>query len=438
MVRCLIPASTMTYERLDLGTAQPVPRDGTVSSVPLSQQSLAWVRFIFGLFLVGALMRIFLTDVIVNLAWPYTHEGGIFPGKIHPGSYLMAMAAGLLYLSPGYRFAAHDLPVLRAIIVFAFGSVIAAAFPMMQGRNGPAGYVIDTYLVACLACGFLLAMPPRWRQIFGLTVIGVLAFNSLLSVGEFATGRYIIPVEAAEFRPTGFLGAALNVGVINLTACIFLVSLPVGAKWKTTLIAILMAGLLISGSRTAMLMAIVFLPIAVLLTARLGNTGPSVGVKAIAMIVFATTVLPLLLLAFSELGFLDRFKGGYVDDSAQTRIDIYRVFEFVGWRDIVLGTDILRIRQIATDMLGIKLIESAVVFFVFDFGAVCALFFVSLFVWLLWRIGRNSHPVIGIGLAVFLFLALTNNTLSTKVPSTFAALALAISLSAFHSGVRRI
>jgi len=114
------------------------------------------------------------------------------------------------------------------------------------------------------------------------------------------------------------------------------------------------------------------------------------------------------------------------------------VFEFVGWRDIILGTDILRIRQIATDMLGIKLIESGVVFFVFDFGAVCAFFFVSLFVWLLWRIGRNSHPVIGIGLAVFLFLALTNNTLSTKVPSTFAALVLAISLGAFHGGGRRV
>lgn len=438
MVRRTADHAPMTYERLDSGKLPLSRPDGASTLASQQTESLFWIRTIFGIFLVGALMRIFLTDVIINLAWPYTHEGGIFPAKIHPGSYLMGMAAGLLYLSPGYRFAMQDIPVLRAVIVFACGAVVTAAFPMMQGRNGPAGYVIDTYLIASLACIFLLAMPPRWRQVFGLTVLGVLAFNSLLSIGEFASGRYIIPVEAAEFRPTGFLGAALNVGVINLTACIFLVSLPIGVKWKVVLVGILMGGLLVSASRTAMLMALFILPVAILISARLRNAGPSVGVTAIAMIVFATTVLPLLLLAFSELGFLDRFKGGYVDDSAQTRIDIYRVFEFVDWREIIFGTDILRIRQIANDMLGIQLIESAVVFFVFDFGAICAAFFAILLVWLLWRIGRHSHPAIGLGLAAFLFLALTNNTLSTKVPSTFAALVLAISLSAFHGSSRRV
>jgi hypothetical protein len=315
--------------------------------------------------------------------------------------------------------------------------VVAALFPMLQGRNGPAGYVIDSYLVASMACIFLLAMPPRWRQICGLTIVGVLAANSFLSIGEFAAGRYILPVEAAEFRPTAFLGAALNVGVINLTTCIFLISLPIDWKWKYGLIGILMLGLLVSASRTAMLLALVVLPISMLITARMRNTGPSMGVTAVAMLVFAFTVLPLLLLTFSELGFLDRFKDGYVDDSAQTRIDIYRVFEFVGWRDIIFGMETMRVRQIATDMLGIKLIESAVVFFVFDFGAVCAAFFALLLLWLFLRLARNSHPVMGIGLAVFLMLAMTNNTLATKVPSVFAAFVLAVSLGAFHGAGRR-
>lgn len=150
------------------------------------------------------------------------------------------------------------------------------------------------------------------------------------------------------------------------------------------------------------------------------------------MLLFATSVFPLLLMGIAEFGFLDRFKSGYVDDSAQTRIEIYRVFEFVSWRDIILGTDILKIRKIAQEFYEIELIESAIVFFVFDFGLIGTVLFALLFFWLMWRLARYSHPVIGLGLMVFVGLALTNNTLSTKVPSTFACLVLAMALSAAH------
>lgn len=423
----------MTYERIESPAQRLAGQGGARAREALgAPDRLFWVRVVFGLFVVGVLLRIFLTDAIINQFWAYTREGGAFPGKIHPGSYLVVIAAGLLYLSPGYRFAAQDLPTLRALIVFAGGAVAAALFPMVQGRNGPAGYVIDTYLAACAASVFLLAMPPKWRRIVALTVMGVLAVNSMLSIGEFASGRYILPTEAAEFRPTAFLGAALNVGVINLTACLFVIAMPISWKWKYALVSVFMMGLLVSASRTAMLASLLVIPLAILIVARLRNAGPSVGVTAIALLVGAAVVLPLALFAASELGLLDRFRSGYVDDSAQTRIDIYRVFGFVGWRDILFGTDILFIRKIANEMLGIELIESAIIFFVFDFGAIGAVAFAGLLAWLLWRVARQSHPVVAIGLLVFLALALTNNTLSTKVPSTFFALVTAVALSGFH------
>lgn len=413
----------MSYGRLGLDEAQ---RAAAGSRAP------TFAVVLFSMFVTGLTLRIFLVDVIVNQLWPYTSEGGAFLGKIHPGSYLMFAAAGLLYISPGYRFAVQDLPLVRALIVFAVGSVICAVIPMMQGRNGPAGYVIDVYLVVVAACCFLLSMPPAWRQRTLYIVLGGLCLNTFVAIGEFATGRFVLPIESAEFRPTGFLGAALNVGVIHLTAVLILISLPIRWPWKYGVSGLLMMGLLISASRTAMLVAVAVIPLAILVTARLRNEGVSVGVAAALMGLFAVTVFPLLIFGVSELGFLDRFKGGYIDDSAQTRIDIYRVFEFVGWRDIILGTDILLIRKIAQELLGIGLIESALVFFVFDFGLIGTIIFGLMLLFLLWRIAANSHPVTGLAMLVFLVLALTNNTLSTKVPSAIVALVLGVASGAFY------
>ena len=423
----------MSYGRADIESDIDSGLSRAGEPMPVSA-AVAAARFWFALFVVGVLLRIFLVDVIVNQFWAYTAEGGAFPGKIHPGSYLIFMSAAGLYLTPGFRFAAADLPVLRALLIFCAGALFAATVPMLQGRNGPAGYVLDVYLVTVAAGCFLLAMPPHWRLRLGYIVLGGLCANTLVAIGEFATGRYVLPIEAAEFRPTGFLGAALNVGVIHLSACVYTVSLPIGAIRKYALIGLLMLGLLISASRTAMLVALAVLPLSVLITSYLRKSGFSMGVTAVLMLLFATTAFPLLLMVFSELGFLDRFKSGYVDDSAQTRIEIYRVFEFVSWRDIVMGTDILEIRRIARDMLNIELIESAIVFFVFDFGLIGTILFALLFLWLLWRLARHSHPVVGLGLLVFVGLALTNNTLSTKVPSTFTCLFLAMALAAAHRG----
>ncbi len=416
----------MTFNRIDLAKAPVEDDPNRVTAV-----SLSWVRVVYAIFIAAVLVRIFLVDQLVNDYWSYTKEGGSFPAKIHPGSYLVFFAASLLYLTPGYRFATRDLPVLRAILIFAAGSAAATIFPILQGRNGPAGYVIDVYLMACVACIFLLAMPAQWRRITGLIVICALALNSIIAMGEFASGRYIVYVEATEFRPAGLLGASLNVGVINLAAAVFLIALPLHWIWKYGLVTVLMAGVLISASRTAMLLASIVLPVSILITARRRNHGASMGATAVLMAIFAIVVVPILFLLLSEYGFLDRFKAGYIDDSAQTRLDIYRVFEFVGWRDILFGMDIHHIRTIAREMLGIQLIESAIILFVFDFGLLCALFFGLMLLYLLTSIARHSHPVIGLGVFVFLLLALTNNTLATKVPSAIAVLVMAISLNGF-------
>ena len=143
-------------------------------------------------------------------------------------------------------------------------------------------------------------------------------------------------------------------------------------------------------------------------------------------------MVPVLYMLASELGVLARFETGYVDDSAQTRIDIYKVFGFVEWKEILFGANILEIRKTAQQVLGIEHIESPVIFFIFDMGLIGAVIFTCVFAGLIAGLARHTHPTIGMALVFFVTLAATNNTLSSKVPSVFVALMLAACLRSVH------
>lgn len=401
-----------------------------------------YARIVMILFCIGLFPRILLSDGFLNLVYPYTTEGGNFIGKIHPGNYLMMFCAGLLYLGPGLRFHADDVPLLRSVIIFLAVLSAICVFNFAQGRTGAAGYVLDIYVTTAVAIVFVLAMPFQWRAVLGKLIVFMMVVNAVLAIIEFNIGRLLIPptLVPAEFRPTGFLGAALNAGVVNITVAIMLIGLRINTLLKVVGVTILVFGIFISGSRTAMIFSTVAMPLAILVSAYVRKEGFSIGVTALLLLAAGIIAVPLLFFVASELGLLSRFQTGYVDDSAQTRIDIYRVFEFVEWKDILFGANILEIRKIAQQTLGIEHIESPIIFFVFDMGLIGSLCFVAVFANLLISLGRKTHPTIGIGLLFFVTLAATNNTLSSKVPSVFVALMLAVCLRAvYQSGdsVRR-
>jgi len=251
---------------------------------------------------------------------------------------------------------------------------------------------------------------------------------------EFGLGRTLVPaaLEAAEFRPAGFLGTPLTVGVLNLATAVLIISLPINSFVKAGSVGLLALGILIAGARTAMLATSLVVPISLVLAAWQRRSGMSPGVTMIAILLVAIIAGPLIFIVANELGFLARFQGGYIDDSAQTRIEIYRVFDYVSWREILLGSDLLELKRIVNDKLGIQFIESAIVFFVFDFGLIGFIIFAALFGWLLYVLSRRSHILLPLATLCFLGLALTNNTLATKVPSLFAMLVMLIGVRAAH------
>lgn len=391
-------------------------------------------RWAFVVFCVAIVLRVMIGDGILNLVERYTSEGGSLIEKIHPAVYVMFLCGFVIYASVGLRFLPQERSEVRALLMLAGFLALIGAINILAGRGSSAGYVIDSYITTLLIGVLLYAMPHSWRETVGLLVIGAIVFNSAFMMVEFGLGRTLVPaaLEAAEFRPAGFLGTPLTVGVLNLATAVLIISLPINSFVKAGSVGLLALGILIAGARTAMLATSLVVPISLVLAAWQRRSGMSPGVTMIAILLVAIIAGPLIFIVANELGFLARFQGGYIDDSAQTRIEIYRVFDYVSWREILLGSDLLELKRIVNDKLGIQFIESAIVFFVFDFGLIGFIIFAALFGWLLYVLSRRSHILLPLATLCFLGLALTNNTLATKVPSLFAMLVMLIGVRAAH------
>lgn len=397
-------------------------------------RNYAIAKWAFVVFCIGIAIRVLVGDGILNLVEHYTSDGGSLIEKIHPGIYLMFLCGFVIYAAVGLRFSSAEHDEIRALLLLTGFLTALGAINIALGRGSSAGYVIDTYVATLLIGVLLYALPHSWREKAGLLVISLIVFNSCFMMLEFSVGHVLLPqaLEAAEFRPSGFLGTPLTVGVLNLTTAILLISLRMNVLLKAAGVALLAIGIFIAGARTAMLISSVIIPVALVLAAYQRKEGMSAGVAAVVILLAAVIAGPLIFIVASELGFLARFQGGYLDDSAQTRIEIYRVFEYVSWNEILFGSDLLNLKRIVNDKLGIQFIESAIVFFIFDMGLFGFIIFFGLLLWLLHVLSRRSHILLPLAMLCFFGLALTNNTLSTKVPSFFAVIVMIIGVRAFH------
>ncbi|MDH7794162.1 MULTISPECIES: VpsF family polysaccharide biosynthesis protein [unclassified Beijerinckia] len=429
----------MRIERAALEQSASAPGRGAGWSAPAAEEAglprfFGLARAAFVVFCIAIVLRVMIGDGILNLVERYTSEGGSLIEKIHPAVYVMLLCGFVIYATVGLRFLPQERPEVRAFLMLAGLLALIGTINILVGRGSSAGYVIDSYITTLLIAVLLYAMPHSWRGTVGLLVIGAIAFNSAFMMLEFGLGRTLVPaaMEAAEFRPAGFLGTPLTVGVLNLATAILVVSLPINTLIKAGTIALLVLGILIAGARTAMLLTSVVIPVALVLAAWQRRSGMSAGVTAVTILLVAIIAGPLIFVAANELGFLARFQSGYIDDSAQTRIEIYRVFDYVSWKEILFGSDLLTLKKIVNDKLGIQFIESAIVFFIFDFGLIGFIAFSILFGWLLYVLSRGSHILLPLATLCFLGLALTNNTLATKVPSLFAMLVMLIGVRAIH------
>jgi hypothetical protein len=279
----------------------------------------------------------------------------------------------------------------------------------------------------------MLFFPQTWREWLGTSLLVFIAASACVALVEFALRVRFLPYPFQElsFRPTGLTEHPLVLGLFNAVGVSFVAAPRWRGAAKAVAIMIMLLGAFASGARVASIVAA-----ASALFAIASHDWPSASpqarfrIKAIVLLAVALAI-PVALIALPSLGLFERFQNGLIDESALARVNIYRLFELVSWKEILLGTDIGNVRRLALYHFDLEFIESSLVMFVFQFGLVGTVIFLLFLARTFLVLLSGASRYVVIGTLAFFIIAFGNNSLSTKTPNMLMIMILIV---AFHGG----
>jgi hypothetical protein len=387
------------------------------SEVHSARRQNALSLLFFVLTVAAFVLRFCVSPQMMNALVDYTSDGGALYEKLHFGTYAICLLLPVVLFTRPVFLRGEEIAKFRDLVRFCGMIVLLVGFLILTGRSSSSGIFIDTYLVAGVAGLVVLAQNAGMRRLIGDAVLGISLLSALLGLFEAVTRTRILPYGAGEdvFRPIGLTDHPLTLGLM-CAASIGFVALTRWPVWAKVLAALLLfVGAAAAGARFALLLAgAEVLALLVLVPWGLSPAAERKAKFAALLLTLAAGAALIAMLAAG--GFLSRFSGGVVDENFYARTDIYRIFDYVTWKEILFGADLGDILRIVNEKLNLPFIESTPVYLTFQLGAILAVLFAALVFWLVWRLLRRQPRAAWIGTAVFLAAALSNNTLSTKTP----------------------
>jgi hypothetical protein len=388
-------------------------------------------RPLFIVFTVLVLARICIANNLLDMMMSYSSEGGNLLEKIHPASWLMLLLAGLVAPRIASLSAPDDRNILHAMVIMMGLLCCAALVPMIGSASSSlgVGYLVDSLLVAAVTACVLLLLPLHHRRKVGQIIITVLVLNSVLALWEFAFKQHFIPSIYEEwiFRSRGILTHPLSLGLSNAAAICFVFLTDWSAARKFVSIILLIAGTLAAGARTASIASVIAPLVAFFMIGGPPSEAAVRGQIKVLVLLAVVFTSPLAWIVVNLTGLNDRFEMlGLVDASAQTRVVILQVFDFISWRDLIFGAGLQTLNRIALSTLRLPTVENSIVVFIFQFGLVGTACLVSGFLYALYTLARGTSIEVKMALLTFLVVGLSANTFSTKGSEIMMTFVLAV------------
>ena len=374
------------------------------------------LRMLYAAFVFFILLRIGLNALILNQFINYTTIEGSTIEKIHPAFYGIGLVALVILFNYRIVLSAQDLGILRAMIVFLAGICGLLLMLSISGQSTSSGYILDTYIVACMAAFVMMTLPAQWRSNLGELILLFLILSAIVGIGEFALRTRLLPYAAGEdvFRPTGLSDHPLQLGQWCAVGICFMSV----ARWKPLFklmgVVILFVGALASGARIAGVAACVSCVLFLMLEPIPAPSRIDAIQRKLMLGIAGLVVLIAVISVMFAAGALSRFESGFVDQSSLARVSIYGVFDYLSWKEFLFGADIARVQRIALDIFGLPFIESSFVIFTVQFGLIGAILFALLLANLFRALLKGRSAIVSLAAIMFFALALTNNALSVK------------------------
>ncbi len=370
-------------------------------------QRLASILFVASIVLLFSVSSLALGFIGVN----YDSVGGSLWQKLHPATYLMALAfaAELAGKSKPFGFIRGLAERLPGAALFFFSWLLLIAYAALV-QHAPIAAPIETYFIGFVALLMHDDLRTDTRQFLRRFIHLILFVNAVIGVFEFLTHIRLFPYVIAgedltgDYRSTALLGHPLQNAA---TSAAYMLCLFFGADEALTpivrafLIGVQIFGLAAFGGRTSILMSGLIVSGFFLKDFALILLGRKFDIGRLILLMFIAPVVTGAVAYTIALGVFDDLIGRFIDDngSAEARIIMMKMFDAFDIADLLMGPDPQLVSS-TQRTLGIAVgIENTWVAMIFQYGAIMTLFFVVGLFALLWELWRQARPR-----AVFLFV----------------------------------
>ena len=389
----------------------------------------------FTIALVAVILQfLFSGNTLAVLGIDYASAGGNPLFKLHPATYLIALAAFMVLLlqSPSgsglVRFF-HAKPALASFLVLItfcmFYSVANVGF------SGAATY-IESYVAAGLLAVVLEDGTERQKRALAWWIIGFCVLNIIISIGESATQTHLIELHVSdepttemtldsdEFRGAGLFGHPLTAALVTSMSTFMLLRMRMNGLLKAGLFTFLLVGLLSFGGRAALATTVVLLTGAAAVVLVRGIVRRNLSIEFIGMLVAAIVILPLLTLVLvtsTDIG-ARVISHMYLDDSAQVRSTQWEVLNYLNLNDVLFGVTPDRLFLLKYQIgLGNATtdIENFWLLMFLNLGAIGFVVFLIALALLIAHLGRTTaHPLGWMLLIAAILIDSSSNSLGRK------------------------
>jgi hypothetical protein len=400
-----------------------------------------YLRFAF----LGILANLLLpANLLDNIGIPYDLDGGSFPTKLHPGTYLVGIGF-LLYLRYQARrgvtlgHLAGRYPAIVFYVLVMLASPVYVA--VMSASSGVASY-IESYIPAALIAVMWHDTTARARWVLCCSLLTVFIGDAVLALFEIALHGHLLPLSpymmidsftgkavhsesqlfinrSGEFRAFAFFDHPLTGGTMTMMASFLVLGMKLPGILRDGIILLFMVALLAFGGRAALGLTVGMLGILSLRYLVTRGLTRQLSPGDAGRVFLALSVLPVILIGVllaTDIGHRI-LTHAYLDDSASARSTEWKILGLMSLPQLLFGInnqDMLNYVFILGLQFPFSDIENFLLLAFISLGAVWFLVFLTAFAsfmrWL-WRETEGAGRLMILGLLV---MVMASNSLGRK------------------------
>lgn len=291
----------------------------------------------------------------------YLTAGGAFYEKLHPATYLTALAFLLLLIRRGNPIGEINRLFSDAKLLFVY--LFSWLFLLVQVvvLDRPFTLIIDTFLLPLIFCLIVWQLSPLQRRPLAWAIHATILINVALGYYEYVSGHRLFPLTlgnvlvVGEWRSAALLGHPLTASGIVAGYIIALLLRPQlcpNATLRIPILTVCIGSLMAFGGRTALVsVVVVMLCMAIYRITRLlrGDRMPLPAVIVSLCVIFALAGAILLAL---DAGIFDKMLLRFSSDKGSTlaRYATFRLLSHFDWYELILGPSPARVNALQTQL----------------------------------------------------------------------------------------